>query len=1187
MRVPLPTSTHAAGQDADPSEAAIIRSMQGFFDADWYVRTYADVAAQALDPLLHFIRHGISERRDPNAYFDTAWYARHYPDVGSANLLPLLHYLSIGARERRSPHPRFDAVWYVDQHPEAAGNPLVYHMRVGRVQGYPTERPLDIRDWLPSSEAPLTPPRDRGVDIIIPAYRGLDETRACLDSVLADTARPRGRIIVIDDRSPEPALSRYLDDQARAGAITLIRNRRNLGFVASANSGMRAADPAHDVVLLNSDTVVPAGWVSRLSAQAWADGRIATVSPFSNNATICSYPRDRGFDLPFGLSMHDIDTISRAVNAGRSVALPTTVGFCMYIRRDALDDVGLFDEQAFGRGYGEENDFCMRATARGWDHRLACDTFVYHAGAVSFGYETELRSAEGQRILAERYPDYRELIDRHVRNDAVAPFRFVITTAIFRRSGLPVILLVCHALGGGVRRHIDRLVERLSGRAHFLLLAATERGVALSVPAIPDHAELVLPEERDDDLMQVLRLANVSRVHIHHLAGVGLDIRALVQRLDVTFDVTLHDYFAICPQVNLLPWSAATYCGEPGPATCNACIAQRSSHGAREILSWRREKSWQFMEADRVLCPSADARDRLARFGLGARAMVVPHEPVAPDPWLVCSARPGKTLRVAVIGVLANHKGALVVAALAEHAASLGIEITLIGYPETGFPEQPRPLLHETGEYDDADLPALIEQANPHVAWFPAPWPETFSYTLSAAIDAGLPIVATRIGSFTERLDGRPLTWLVEPTQSVDDWAAVFETVRQALRATKSPVKGPVRQGVDDFYAETYLAPLRAPAIRRPGGLVDLTRPGRRSVVVIPERIGEGILSPCAYIRQLLPLDHPAIADGLDVVIADVDTALRYKADVIATQRYAIEHERDAEALVAHARSSGARLLYDMDDDLLNIPTGHADAATLRPKAGIVRRMIRGADRVWVSTDTLADRIRPIQPAVTVIPNGLDERLWTHHAPRPRREFGPVRLLYMGTATHGSDFAIIAPALERLKRDFTYHVDIEIIGVTPDTTLPAGVSRVHPTANGANSYPGFVNWITAMPAWDIGLAPLDDTPFNRAKSVIKTHDYAALHLAVVASDMPVYQGSLAGQGGGMLVRNDPDAWYQALSLLVRDPDRRARLQRGAHAAFLAHGTLASQSESRRAAWLALDPAEPKPAKPPVRRRARA
>ena len=169
---------------------------------------------------------------------------------------------------------------------------------------------------------------------------------------------------------------------------------------------------------------------------------------------------------------------------------------------------------------------------------------------------------------------------------------------LFRRSDRPTILMLSHDLGGGVRRHIIDLVERTAGKANCLLLESTARGAALSVPALPGHPELALPADRIADLVMVLKSAGVTRVHIHHLMSMDLDARSLVHRLGVPFDVTVHDYFAICPQVNLLPWPQGAYCGEPDVAYCNACIADRSSHGARDIVSWRRGNAWQFLEAE-------------------------------------------------------------------------------------------------------------------------------------------------------------------------------------------------------------------------------------------------------------------------------------------------------------------------------------------------------------------------------------------------------------------------------------------------------------------------------------------------------------------------------------------------------------------------------------------------------------
>ncbi|HEX3992939.1 MAG TPA: glycosyltransferase, partial [Acetobacteraceae bacterium] len=656
----------------------------------WYRARHRDVAASDIDPLRHFIATGLHERRDPNRWFDGTWYVRQYADVAASGAHPLLHYMSEGAKQRRDPHPRFDAAWYSEQHPEAAGNPLLFHLRVGAQRGFLTERPIAIEDWLPSKRTPFVSPEDIVVDVVVPVYRGMDVTRRCLESVLADAERPAGRIIVIDDHTPERPLSAWLDRLAAAGSITLLRNKRNLGFVASVNRGMRhAAD--HDVALLNSDTAVPGGWLRRLQAQAYAGVDIASVSPLSNNATICSYLGYEGGPMPAGISLAGIDAACRTVNAGRYADAPTTVGFCMYIRRAALEAVGLFDVETFGKGYGEENDFCLRASALGWRHHIACDTFVQHSGGVSFGADADSGISRAYALLTERYPDYALRIAEFVDAGETEPCRFAATMALFRASGLPTILVVSHQLDGGVRRHVHDMVQRDAGRANYLVLEPASRGVAVSIPALPGLPKLVLAAERWRDVAAVALSAGVTRVHIHHLMGLDLDVRALIFELAVKFDVTLHDYFAICPQVTLLPWSAGLYCGEPGPAGCDACIAHRPSHGATDILSWRLLWAWQFQEAERVFVPSRDALERLRRHGLGARAILAPHEAVTPGPWPICRPRrPGKRLRVVVLGALANHKGAHLVASVAMAADPARLELHVIGDVEADFPATAR-----------------------------------------------------------------------------------------------------------------------------------------------------------------------------------------------------------------------------------------------------------------------------------------------------------------------------------------------------------------------------------------------------------------------------------------------------------------------------------------------------------------
>lgn len=206
--------------------------------------------------------------------------------------------------------------------------------------------------------------------------------------------------------------------------------------------------------------------------------------------------------------------------------------------------------------------------------------------------------------------------------------------------------------------------------------------------------------------------------------------------------------------------------------------------------------------------------------------------------------------------------------------------------------------------------------------------------------------------------------------------------------------------------------------------------------------------------------------------------------------------------------------------------------------------------------------------------NGLDERLWGAFPPAPVPRQGPVRILFMGTATHDTDYAIVEGALARVKAVFAEHVSIDILGVSSRPDLPSWVNRIGMSIHATSSYPGFVNWMTQQ-HWDIGIAPLADTPFNRCKSAIKALDYAALGLPVLASDREVYRGSLADGPGGRLLPDDENAWFVALSDLVRDARLRQRMSEGARAAFTA-GTLAAQASERHAAWLSLLPVEKPP-----------
>lgn len=796
------------GGDRVESDFGVNQEFEGVFDANWYLETYVDVAHAGIEPFAHYMDSGWKEGRNPHPLFNTRWYLGTYDDVREGGVNPLRHYVEYGAAELRNPGPDFEAEYYVALHPEAEANPLAFHTRYGVHQQWLTRPVVDIETYLPRLVKGHLPPDNVTVDVIVPVYRGLDETRRCLETVLADMDRPSGDIIVIDDCSPEPELSAWLDSVAAAGKIKLLRNVKNLGFVGTVNRGMSASG-RNDVVLLNSDTEVPRGWLRRMMAHAYAEPKIASVTPFSNNATICSYPTIAGGSLPTGFTLSELDAACVSANCLRTVDIPTAVGFAMYIRRDCLDEVGLFDAEAFGRGYGEENDFCMRSMAAGWRHVLACDTFVYHAGEVSFGKNSPER-AKAWDILVGRHPHYPKMVARHVARAPAVPAIFATTAALFHASRRPTILMVMHHLGGGTQRHVDMLVQASQGMANVFQLTPNGSEVELSVPSIEGHPTLRLPSEKLGDLVRLLKAAGVTRVHVHHTIGVHMDLRTLIDSLAVPFDFTVHDYFSICPRVNLLPSPDAPWCAEPEPADCNRCISRAPANGAADITSWRDAHRWLLSEADRVICPSEDVKRRMQRYVDTANYIVVLHEPVISSDWPIHVPGLGRSerLRIAVLGTLALHKGRRAFEACVTSADPARYEFMLIGSPDGGsFAPEVAALARATGVYDDAELSELIEELDPHVLWFPQTWPETYSYTLSAAINSGRPIVASKLGAFSERLAGRAHTWIVEnPSCSTAEWFEVFESVGNALRSGVKPRMNNARPLVSPFYPDAWLA---------------------------------------------------------------------------------------------------------------------------------------------------------------------------------------------------------------------------------------------------------------------------------------------------------------------------------------------------------------------------------------------
>lgn len=274
-----------------------------------------------------------------------------------------------------------------------------------------------------------------GICIIIPIYKGMPQVAACLQSVLQSRAFNKQPIhlLLIDDACPEPELAAHLQGMAQLDEITLLRNEVNLGYLETINRAVRWQQtqlPEYDVLLLNSDTLVHGNWLERLQQVLYSADDIGSVTPWSNNGEISSFPRiGQAATMPSQAQLSALD-MAAAQSAATVVDILSCCGFCMLIRAQTIREIGALDGFALQRGYGEEVDWCLRASSQGWRHQLLPTVFVAHAGGVSFGAEKTLRVKQNKQVLAARYPHYYAQYLQFQQEDPLQAARQALRTAL-------------------------------------------------------------------------------------------------------------------------------------------------------------------------------------------------------------------------------------------------------------------------------------------------------------------------------------------------------------------------------------------------------------------------------------------------------------------------------------------------------------------------------------------------------------------------------------------------------------------------------------------------------------------------------------------------------------------------------------------------------------------------------------
>lgn len=636
------------------------------------------------------------------------------------------------------------------------------------------------------------------VDVIVPLYDGTDRVTACVDSLLANTPGNDIRIVLADDASPDPAIPRLLESFRRRDPRVVVQRREaNVGFPENCNMAMAWSE--NDVVLVNSDTIVPPGWLDRMRALAATSDRIGSITPLTSNGEICGVPiwlADNSY--PEELTVDELDDIAATVGSGDWVEIPTGVGFCLYLTRRGLDAVGFFDSATFGRGYGEENDLCLRLRNNGFLN-LLCDTvFVFHAGSGSFGSSTDQRIRQNLERLNHLWPGYEKVIGGFIRESPLAGVQGRFGLEMLRRirpgDTLRVLYLLHHPIWshgfGGTELHVADLVSSLGAQFDPLVLSRRGELPHLQWPQGlgPSAFPLAAPSHSDPAWVNALLSVGIDVIHIHHTKGLSV---GELQRLHDTANGrgipvihSLHDYYPLCPGVQLLDAASREPCRSiDGAGPCKGCEQAAEAAIGGGVAEWRNVHE-RLLRQSILVAPSraAVATYTLLWPWVEDQVRVLPHG--TDLRWdRPPEAAEGDDVRPVRLGVLtygANHKGDEMIGRLVEALAANGYEWHVYGRDSWPALESlPEVTLH--GHYErDTIVGRLRDDDISAVVMLPT-WDETFSFTLSEAWAAGLFVFAPDRGAVGDRIRESGAGVLVDASSIT----AVAQDIRSTLASSE------------------------------------------------------------------------------------------------------------------------------------------------------------------------------------------------------------------------------------------------------------------------------------------------------------------------------------------------------------------------------------------------------------------
>lgn len=644
------------------------------------------------------------------------------------------------------------------------------------------------------------------VDIIVPVYNAYEYTEECIKSVIKNTNLNIHRLILINDKSPDekimPMLQKYASENENK-QIVVLENEENSGFVKTVNRGMTYS--TNDVVLLNSDTEVTNNWLEKMITCAYSNDYIATVTALTNNGTIASVP-NFGIDneLPKNMSLEQYAKMIEEISLKRYPELTTGNGFCMYIKRKVIEEIGLFDDITFEKGYGEENDFCYRALDHGYTNVLCDDTFIYHKGTQSFKKEnlTKTRAAiidDHMKKLRKKYPIYTTKTDQFLSLNPIKDIsrNVLLNTLVYGKRR--ILFLVNEweenmEMTGGTSLHLKDIILGIKKNTACFVLAPFKydlntfklylysgeygKEIASFKTDINLYGQITYTNDSYKEMLEtIFDSFNIELLHVHHFLFQTFDAIDIAKKRNIYSIITLHDLYMSCPSINMV--YEEKFCEINPNRDCAKCLKNRYGVESNILPNWRNTCEKVLKKFDKIIVPSQNTKEQFEKVYKDLNIEVIEHgvnlikinkkEEEQKD---------RDVFNVSFVGAMAPHKGSNILKELIEKNKDNAIKIHLIGKSEDKKLNNNTSNYINHGKYKRGELPKLLVENNIDLVCIFATWPETYSYTLTETYMAKVPVLTFDIGAVGDRVKQDKLGWVIPFDEKVDKILEKIQDIR-------------------------------------------------------------------------------------------------------------------------------------------------------------------------------------------------------------------------------------------------------------------------------------------------------------------------------------------------------------------------------------------------------------------------